>query len=82
MNVSTDMAGNSELENAQLGGYADYITDLNLKVVQVFFYEPDQAKKVINKIIISYKNPLVSYIWSHSYVLDVDYVLTSWYSNI
>lgn len=62
MNVSTDMAGNSELENAQLGGYADYITDLNLKVVQVFFYEPDQAKKVINKIIISYKNPLVSYI--------------------
>ena len=43
------MAGNSELENAQLGGYADYITDLNLKVVQVFFYEPDQTKKVITK---------------------------------
>ena len=41
------MAGSSELENAQLGGYADYITDLNVKVVQVFFYEPDQAKKVI-----------------------------------
>ena len=40
------MAGNSGLENAQLGGYADYITDLNLKVIQVFFYEPDQAKKV------------------------------------
>ena len=49
INISTDMAGNSELENAQLGGYADYITDLNLKVVQVFFYEPDQAKKVISK---------------------------------
>ena len=40
------MAGNSGLENAQLGGYADYITDLNLKITQVFFYEPDQAKKV------------------------------------
>ena len=53
------MAGNSELENAQLGGYADYITDLNLKVIQVFFYESDQAKKVMSKIIIIYKNPLI-----------------------
>ena len=42
-----DLAGNNELENAQLAGYADYITDLNVNIVKVFFYEPDQAKKVV-----------------------------------
>ena len=40
------MAGNNELENAQLAGYSDYITDLNLNIIQTFFYEPDQVKKV------------------------------------